>query len=211
MNIALIIVLVLLLGANRQKKYPVKVVYEGWKPHWYDYDWRVRAFTPVRQRLIIGDTRTSDDHISNTSNEIEVNRQKEFYKKMESDGDIFDVQYELGETLTDWMNVKYQKITLVFIGYITSSVSQSWDFNNTPEFFASQAEQTIQNSYERAVIWAADPMNSNYEPIPPEEWSEPTIVTTKKFNDYYDKDMKLDAFLPMLKDLIIKAITKKIT
>ena len=115
----------------------------------------------------------------------------------------------MGEKEIDWNNTEYQRITVVYVGYVTSSVSKSWDFDNTPEFFAGQAEQTIQNSYERAVIFTADPMNSNYEAIPPEEWGDPVVITTKSFNDYYKKDMALDAFLPLIKDLIMKAILKQ--
>ena len=212
MNIALIIVLVLLLGANRQKKYPVKVTYDGGKPHWYDYDWRVSAVTPMRQRLIIGDTRTTQDHEANRPNEEAVNQHKDWLADMERRQLVFDVQYELGEEKTDWMGVKFKDITAVYVGYIgnTKRWSKFWDFDNTPEFYASQAEQVIQASYEEAVIWAAEPMNSNYEPIPPEQWADPIVETTNTFTKYYKKDMALDALLPIVKDLIIKLITKKI-
>jgi hypothetical protein len=213
MNIALIIVLVLLLGANnRQKKYPVKVTYDGGKPYWYDYDWRVSAMTPIRIRILIGDTRTAQDHEANRQNEEAVNYHKDWLADMERRQLAFDGQYELGEEQTDWMGVKFKNIYQIYVGYVgnTRRWSKFYDFDNTPEFYASEAEQVIQSSYEAAVIWAADPMYSNYEPIPPEQWGDPIIETTTTFQKYYKKDMALDALVPMVKDLIIKLITKKI-
>ena len=210
--IAIGVIALALLGLRSpQRKYPLKITYDGIKPYFYDYDWRVRAQRPRVTVLTI------DDRVKTWGG---IEEYKEFYyndvwirqdvKAWMPEMPIFRKDksfYPYGKDSEGegWVMDYY---LFPNYGYGNSGWSKTWDFDNTQEFFANQAQQRVDKLITQDVVNPPpieDLTNGNWRRtiIYPEiKDLEIKIETTNTYEKYAKKDQQLDSLVNFVPELI---------
>lgn len=200
-----------LLGLKPKPKYNLNITYDGVKSYFYDYDWRVRA---VRARV----TTVTIDEKANAWGSIE--EYIEWYKRIYIERDYKQFMPELPVFKKDPSFYPDGKGTWVMeyatyrnYGSGSSGWSQNWDYDNTPEFFARQAQGRIDRLIVNGPMIPEDLTNGNYRHYSYEPELKDlaiNVTTTNTYEKYAKKDQALDSLVSFIPDLIKNYISANI-
>ncbi len=196
----------LLLAANRNqtptaKKPAIKVIYDCYRGcNWRvggdcwsrDYDWTVTAYVPTISYSLFQTQQKAQQYIDYLSNPANLNPSYGNRTELWSN--------EIGIMDRGNDRVLYRVETLRYTNE-RAARSNSWDYNNSQEFYADQASKVISRAWEAHV--------PNYPALPNLNDYSIDVSYTKEFDECAEKDMKLDMFLGFVEQYLIDYIVKQ--
>jgi len=216
MNIAIVLILVLLLAASKQKTggsvtlgtIPIIVTYVGTSKYgvpgtiWEDLDWNVSATWPCYRYT----------SLSSTFDQYTIAELKAKYP----DYDFIKVSESEWSSWDDLRNDNFipGKYILRKLAYLGWNKSQDWDYDNPTSFVAKVQEDVIENANTLAKDKAPDQtyyMNGakTWMRVIKPEFCYPKVTYLKSFYDEMKKNMKLQAITDFAIELFKQWITKQ--
>jgi len=153
-----------------------------------DYDWTVTASIPIEDKQLFTSEEDAQAYVQQLTanpNTLEVlgveplqQRERSYYR-------------------VTWLTYKNR---ILGLSAEQNSTSKSWSFNNPESFYAGQAQEMIDRSYENL---RSGPYSHFVNGLLNLSDYEPEIIYTKDFNDCAEKDINLNMLAGFIKQWLI--------